>query len=623
MSMNLEQTVQQDFTDFAAFVAQRRAVPDARDMFKYTARQILHAQQKDKLTHAHPFKKSQKSVAAATSFSYVHGDSSAYQQIIHMGRDLVQRYKFEEINGNGGTPIQSDGYAASRYTEARTSELTDDIFKYLGSGLERSDWAPTYDEEGEFPLVLPSVGYYNICNGSFGSIGVGLISSVPQFNLKEVNNAIIHLIDDRNCDVSILPDFASGGILLNPKSTENSIRNGEGKSAILRGKVKISKDYLDIVELPYGVYTETICKEIGAAMEDGNCPITEFKDLSRETVHIRVWSKDIKEAEKWLYKNTSTQKHFVIKMIMLHEGKRPKLFSLREALLAHIEHAKKVLKKECEFQLNQLQLREEILKGLLLAYSIIDSVIKTIKESNGRQDAIRQLVNGISDGVTGDKVNFTLRQAEAIVDLRLHRLSSLDITKLRDELNSNLIEQDRYKTLIQMKEEFYTLLKLHYSNVAKKYGDARKTEIFKGDEYESFDNETPTKEFWLAWNGEEYIADYNDDMEELATNKHNLEDDVIILTSHARGFKVKAKKFKLGRYPWTSMFKFHEGEFVLLADCDTQYNKFNFIKYKNAEGYWKEIHTSFLLNRASARGRQITDKKTEMIDAILIKEKNQ
>lgn len=302
---SLESILEESFLNYSAFVLQRRAIPDVRDGMKYTARQILHAQYKDKLDCKHPFKKSQKSVAAATSFSYVHGDASCYEQIVRMGRPLVQRFFMEEFHGNNGTPCSSDDYSAPRYTEARLSGLTLQCMQYLNDGvLAEKDWSPTYDEEGKFPLVLPSLGFYGLCNGSFGSIGVGLISSIPQFNLREMNQAIINLINDENATVDLLPDFASGGILLNPETVRRSLAAGEGKSALLRGIIKKfpKEGYLEVVELPYGVYTNTVCVELEKAKDKGKrrlrtsriCPRSLCGSVSTLTISTSVRSGSIR-----------------------------------------------------------------------------------------------------------------------------------------------------------------------------------------------------------------------------------------------------------------------------------------------------------------------------------------
>ena len=466
----LEKILEESFLDYSAFVLQRRAIPDARDGFKYTARQILHAQLREKLDAKHPFKKSQKSVAAATSFSYVHGDASCYEQIIRMGRPLVQRYFLEEFNGNEGTIINSSDYSAQRYTECRLSPLGMALFDYL-KVLPKENWSPTYDEEGEFPLVLPSVGYYNICNGSFGSIGVGLISSIPQFNLGQVNRAICDLISDPTIEPCILPDFASGGILLNPKTTLDSLNRGEGHSALLRGVVKknIKEKYLEVVELPYGVYTNTICVELQKALDKGKPPFKDFKDLTKTKVQIRIYTDKLDECEKWLYKNTSVQKHFTIKLIMLDNGKKPRLFTFKEALLAHVDHAKKIFRLQFENQLDALKSREEIIRGLIRAHSIIDDIIYVIKEeSTSRADAIKNLISHF---------DFTELQATAIVDMKLHMLTKIDITKLEGELEQNLIDQDYINKILSDEEVFNTHLKERYMEIADKYGDKRRTQI--------------------------------------------------------------------------------------------------------------------------------------------------
>lgn len=613
---NLENILEESFLNYSAFVLQRRAIPDARDGFKYTARQILHAQFKDKLDAKHPFKKSQKSVAAATSFSYVHGDSSAYEQIVRMGRPLVQRYFLEEFNGNQGTIINSDDYSAPRYTEARLSTLGLELFNYIKKGvLPDGSWAPTYDEEGVFPLVLPSVGFYNIVNGSFGSIGVGLISSIPQFNLREVNQAICDLIADSNATVSLLPDFASGGILLNPKTTAASLAKGEGKSALLRGKVKpnISGKYLEIVELPYGVYTNTICVELQKAADKGKVPFKDFVDLTKTTVQIRIYADNLHECEEWLYKNTSLQKHYTIKLIMLDNGKLPKLFSLKEMLLCHIEHAKEVYRKQFEYDLNALKAREEVLMGLIRAHSIIDQIIDVIRnKSEGRADAIVNLRK---------EFNFTELQATAIADMKLHMLTKIDITKLEGELEQNRTEQGNIISILNDPEEFKFRLKQEYLRVAHTYGDERRTKIANTDAFESKDGEQITQDFYMSTSGSTgcvYQPGDSDDETALFSNHFEPNDEVIMITSQLRGFTRKASSFAFGHFAWNEILKLNKDERVLAVFPRHIMETSDFMLVKDAtSGEEYAVHQSYILTGASVRGKKLVSKKIEIQDVTL------
>lgn len=612
MAENLESILESSFLDYSAFVLQRRAIPDARDGLKYTARQILHAQFKDKLDASHKIKKSQKSVSAATSFSYVHGDTSAYEQIIRMGRPLVQRYFLEHINGNSGTPTGSDTYSAARYTEACLSFLGTRLFDFINDNvLDDDEWSPTYDEEGEFPLVLPSVGFYNLCNGSFGSIGVGLISSIPQFNLSEMNDAIMWLIKHPEDEVSLLPDFASGGILLNPLTTAQSLAKGEGKSALIRGKVRknAKEGWLEITELPYGVYTNTVCLELEKALEKGEAPFTKFKDLTQKSVQLRIYSKDIEKLEKWLYKNTSVQKHFTIKLIMLDGGKTPKLFTLKEALMAHINHSKKVLRAHYENDLRKLKDQEEILNGLIRAHSIIDEIIETIKGSTGRADSVNKLIS---------EYEFTAPQAVAIVDLRLHRLSSIDVVELQGDLENNLREQADIADLLSNEERFNQVLCFHYGEVKSAYGDSRRTEICTEDTWESnYDGGKASKTFYATFGKEGYCASYSteDEIFERTDVFHEMEPDkdYIIVTSKMRGFSKKGSDFLIGKVAWKDMFKPEADEKVLFVMEKAHIESNQFIYFETADGNKYSLHTSFITCGASPRGKRLTGGKYNVV----------
>ena len=623
MKNTLEAILEESFLNYSAFVLQRRAIPDARDGMKYTARQILHAQHKDKLDCHHPFKKSQKSVSAATSFSYVHGDTSAYEQIIRMGRPLVQRYFMEEINGNGGTPTGSSTYSAPRYTEARLGGLADVVFNYLNMGvLSGNDWSPTYDEEGMFPMVTPSVGFYNLCNGSFGSIGVGLISSIPQFNLREMNEAICNLIDDPDAEVKLYPDFASGGILLNPQTTLASLARGEGKSALVRGVVKAypKEGYLEVLELPYGVYTNTVCVELEKALDKGNAPFTKFKDLSKRTVQLRIYGSDLEALEKWLYKNTSVQKHFTIKMIMLNNGKTPKLFTMKEALQAHIQHAKMVYTNQYKFQLEQLKQRREILLGLIKAYSILDEVIALIKASSGRADAIVQLMA---------VHNFTRIQAENIADLRLHRLSSMDIQKIKDEADQNLQSQESIIGLLNNEHDFNEDLKGVYREVAKTYGDKRRTKITQETAWEvEQDGGTANKDFYMLQSRAGYYAAYRQDDEVFEKTKElsgatptliECNADLVLITNTMRGFIRKGSDFIMGEADWSDILKLNKDETVVyVGKKDDLETNFEFMEFKDEKsGNWYSLHMSFISCGASKRGKKLVSGKYDVDEVNL------
>lgn len=608
---NLEKILEESFLNYSAFVLQRRAIPDVRDGMKYTARQILHAQYKDKLDCAHPFKKSQKSVAAATSFSYVHGDSSCYEQIVRMGRPLVQRYFMEEFHGNNGTPCSSSDYSAPRYTEARLSSIALQIFQYLNDGvIDEKDWSPTYDEEGKFPLVLPSLGFYGLCNGSFGSIGVGLISSIPQFNLREMNQALIALINDPKAEIDILPDFASGGILLNPQTVKRSLTEGEGKSALLRGVVeKYPKEgYLEVTELPYGVYTNTVCVELEKAKEANQAPFKDFKDLSKKSVRLRIYSDNLDKCEKWLYKNTSVQKFFTIKLIMLRGGKMPKKFSLREAMLEHITHTKSVLRRHYEHELQVLKNRAEIINGFIRLQSILDEVITAIRAVDGGKSAVIVMLRR--------DFEFTELQATAIADRRLHQLSRFDIRALEGELEENIEKQHGIEGILGDATIFNGKLSDIYQQVADTYGDARRTRISDVDEWESSASGKVEKDAYCYLSTTGYIAAYSRDDEDLAGCDDRLiinrqpNDVLCIVTNQLRAFARNVSDLSTGRSKWEDLLSLKDGETVVGVMSKSEFDALSSVVFEMADGTERTLHPSFITTAASKRGKKILAGKT-------------
>lgn len=501
--------------------------------------------------------------------------------------------------------MNSKDYSASRYTEARLSPLATSFFDTIEMGtISPEGWEETYDGEGLFPKVLPTLGFYNICNGSFGSIAPTLVSSVPQFNLRDINAAIVALIADPDAAVRILPDFASGGTLLNPETTVSSLSRGEGKSALLRGACTRGKDetggFVCVTELPYGVYTNTVCRELEKAIDSGKSPIDKFKDLSKKTVNMRVYGKNLDEVEKWLYKETSVQKHFTIKMIMLDKGKKPKLFSLREALLAHIVHAKEVLRKTYEYELNKLKLREEVLRGLIRAQSIIDTIIAMIKASDGRQKAIYTL--------TTEEWGFTTLQAEAIVDLRLHRLSTIDVAKLSTELDANLLDQDDLVDLLANAQRFNEKLIGFYEEVAKRFGDNRRTKIYAGTEFETAqDGAKMDSNFYLHFSPDDYcVSTGYDDFEDRKPVFIQPDDEVIIITSDGRAFSRKAAVFAAGEnQKWSAMLKLNSGETVIFISCAIVMEESEEITLVLASDAKRILHKSTVLLSASQRGKKL------------------
>lgn len=475
MEVNLTPIIKDSFTQYAGAVLQSRALIDVRDGLKPSARQIFYSMLTRKLTSSNPHKKTANAVGMAMADYYIHGDSSCTAVIMRAGQPFAMRYPLVDVKGNAGSLIESGNWASMRYTESRLSKLSNILFEDIDKETI-FEWRDSYDNTKQFPAVLPTKGYYNIVNGCQG-IGIGMASSVPQYNLKELNTALIHLLYNPDCDfeeIYCAPDFATGAILYNEEEVKQSMKNGTGFACKLRSVVEFdAKDRCFVItEIPYNVYTNTICGELEQIIEDEKNPgIERFNDLTGKTALIKIYLSKKANPDKvlqYLYKNTSLQYYYSINFTMLDQGRYPKLFTWKEMLQAHLEHEKSVYTNGFQFDRRKILARLHIIEGLMKAISMIDEVIKTIKQSADAKNASI----GLQRLLDIDEI-----QAKAILDLKLSRLTHLDITKLETEKSNLETEKERIEAIlgdeILLKKEIEKGLR----EVAEKFGDERRTKI--------------------------------------------------------------------------------------------------------------------------------------------------
>ena len=475
---NMEDVVTENFERYAGNVILDRAICDVRDMLKPSARMLIYSQKHiTKNTHKKPFIKSARVVGDCLGHLYEHGDSSCYGAYIRMAKPYAMRYPLEECQGSYGTMITNDDEASMRYTELRLNELASYIYGGLDeNAIDAAAWRNNFDETEQYPGVMPSIGFFNICNGTQG-LGIAISSSIPQFNLKEVNNAIITLIRNPNtpdAQIIIMPDFATGGILTNKDEVYQSLKNGNGKSCRLRAKIDYnpSTNTLIVTEVPYGVYTEKITGAIKAMiLEDENCGIKSVNDNSGDTAEIHIELEKGVNPQKMiakLYHDTPLESHFTINMWVLKDGRFPTLMGLREIFLNYIDHIRACKRREIEFELDKALARENIIEGLLLALANIDDIVAIIKGSDNPTDAAKALVA---------KYGFNKEQVEAILAMKLSSLCRLDGVKLNDELaeKRRFIADCRYllSEPTALDEKLIEILEA----VAKRFGDNRRTQI--------------------------------------------------------------------------------------------------------------------------------------------------
>lgn len=471
---NLEKVIKESFTQYAGATLQSRALVDVRDCFKPSARQIFYCMQTDKFTHDKPFKKTLKAIGSAMRM-YIHGDSSCEGIIMRAGQPFAMRYPIIEVEGSYGNLMETGNWAAPRYTSSRLSQISN----YLFADIEKNvitEWRDNYDDTEQYPTVLPAKGYYNIVNGTLG-IGVGAASSIPQFNINDVNNALIKLLWNPNIsfeEIYCPPDFATGGILLNEEEIKKSLKNGTGFACKLRAVIEYDtkEKCLIATEIPYGVYTNTICGELEAILEaEDNPGIDRFNDLTGSTPLIKIYltkRANVDKVIRYLYKNTSLQSYYGINMTMLENGRYPKVFGWKEALQSHLTHEEKVYRLGFEFDLKKIKDRLHILDGLLIALANIEEVVKIIKSSSSPTIARKNLQ---------DKFLLSETQAKAILDMKLSRLANLEVKKLENEKEDLLKKQEKIEAILNNKELLYKEIENGLLEVVKKFGDAHRTKI--------------------------------------------------------------------------------------------------------------------------------------------------
>lgn len=472
---NLRPIIEDSFIQYSGAVLQNRALVDVRDGLKPSARQIFYSMLLNKLTSDKPYKKTANAVGMAMADFYIHGDSSCEGVIMRAGQSFAMRYPLVDVKGNAGSLIESGNWAAMRYTESRLSKVSNLLFTDINKDTI-DEWRDSYDNTKQYPAVLPTKGYYNICNGTMG-IGIGMACSVPQYNLKEMNQALEHLLLNPDCafdEIYIAPDFATGAILLNEDEVKESMKKGSGFACKLRSVVEYDKkeNCFVVTEVPYSVYTNTICGELENIINsDENPGVDRFNDLTGKTALIKIYltkRANPNKVLKYLYKNTSLQSHYSINFTMLDKGRFPKVFTWKEMLQAHIDHEKEVYRRGFEFDLRKIEERLHIIEALLKIIDDIDNVVRIIKTSESPAKARERLAAEYKlDDV----------QTKAILDMKLSRLAHLEVEKLKNEKSKLEKERDSIYNIIRNEELFNNELIKGWRDVANRFGDNRRTKV--------------------------------------------------------------------------------------------------------------------------------------------------
>ena len=481
--INITKTMRSSFLSYAMSVIVSRALPDVRDGMKPVHRRILYGMHDNGMTSDKPFKKSARIVGDVMGKYHPHGDSSIYDAMVRMAQDFSYRYPLVHGQGNFGS-MDGDGAAAMRYTEAKMSKISMELMRDINK--DTVDFQPNYDENEREPSVLPSRFPNLLVNGSSG-IAVGMATNIPPHNLREVIDAVLEIADNPNVtplelmDIVQGPDFPTAGLIIGKSGIKRAYETGRG-SIIMRARCEIEemkngKERIIVSEIPYQVNKARLVEKIAELVRDKKIEgITDLRDETslKEGVRIIIEIRKDKNANvilNNLYKQTPLQTSFGVNTLALVNGE-PKVLGLKEVLYHYLEHQKEVVTRRTKYELKRAEDRAHILEGLLIALDHIDEIIKLIRASQNDEEA----KNGLME-----KFDFSERQAQAILDMRLRRLTGLERDKIQAEHDELMKTIEYLKSILDDENKLIQVIKEELTEIREKYGDDRRTEITIGN----------------------------------------------------------------------------------------------------------------------------------------------
>ncbi len=478
LPLDVEEELKHSFISYAMAVIVTRALPDVRDGLKPVHRRILYSMSELGVTPDKPHRKSARIVGDVLGKYHPHGDSSVYDAMVRLAQDFSIRYMLVDGQGNFGS-VDGDGAAAMRYTEARLSKISLEMVRDIEK--ETVDFYPNFDETLMQPAVMPSRFPNLLVNGSSG-IAVGMATNIPPHNLGEVIDAVVHMIEHPDCSVDDLmehvkgPDFPTGGVILGRRGIYDAYHEGRGR-IVVRAKSEIeemggNRQRIVVTEIPYMVNKARLIEKIAELVHEKTVEgISDIRDESdRGGMRIVIELKRDVNANivlNYLYKHTQLQETFGAIMLALVDGE-PKILSLRQIIHHYIEHQEDVIRRRTRYDLNKAEARSHILEGLMIALDNIDEVVRMIRASRTAQEA----KNGLME-----RFGLSERQAQAILDMRLQRLTGLERDKIEAEY-AELQKQIAYFRAVLADEQLVLgIIREEILEIKDKYADPRRTEI--------------------------------------------------------------------------------------------------------------------------------------------------